>query len=95
MLQRLAHLHEVESAARSMAELIAAHAEWFLTQSDGNTEAIRREELDLAVSHGRLILSSWTEKGTRSWKIVAWECTAGKLLLQTSRRMGAERPLWS
>jgi hypothetical protein len=93
MLERLVHPREVERAAQSMAELIAAHAEWFLSQSDSNTEAIRREELDLTVSHGRLILSSWTEKGTRSWKIVAWECTAGKLLLQTSRRMGAERPL--
>jgi hypothetical protein len=93
MLERITHPVEVESAARSIAELIAAHAEWFLTQSDGNTEAIRRAELDLAVSHGRLILSSWTEKGTRSWKIVAWECAGGKLLLQTSRRMGAERPL--
>ena len=92
MLERLANSYLVERAARSMAETIAAHAEWFLTQSDGNTEAIRREELDLAVSHGRLILSSWTEKGGRSWKIVAWEFTGGKLLLQTSRRMGAERP---
>ena len=79
--------------ARSIAELISAHAEWFITQSDGNTQAVRREELELAVSHGRLILWSWTEKGTRSWRIVAWEWTGNKLLLQTSRRMGAERPL--
>jgi hypothetical protein len=93
MLERLVHPHEIENAVRSMAELIAAHAEWFLTQSDGKTEAIRRAEFDLAVSHGRLILSSWTEKGTRSWRIVAWEYAGGKLLLLTSRRMGAERPL--
>ncbi|MCU1266591.1 MAG: hypothetical protein JWM21_2909 [Acidobacteria bacterium] len=93
MFQRLAHANEVESAARTMAEIVAAHAEWFLTQGDGSTAAIRRTELDLTISHGRLILSSWTEKGTRSWKIAAWELIGDKLLLQTSRRMGAERPL--
>src|ERR1700682_387096 len=93
MLERLANSDQVESAKRDIAEVISAHAEWFITQSDSSTEAIRRQELDLAPSHGRLILSSWTEKGTRSWKIVAWEWTGNKLLLQTSRRMGARRPL--
>ena len=93
MLERLANSDQVESAKRNIAEVISAHAEWFITQSDSSTEAIRRQELDLAPSHGRLILSSWTEKGTRSWKIVAWEWTGNKLLLQTSRRMGARRPL--
>jgi hypothetical protein len=76
-----------------MRELIASHAEWFLTRAENNTEAIRREELDVSISHGRLILSSWTEKGTRSWKIAACEPAGDKLLLQTSRRMGAERGL--
>ena len=75
MLERLANSDQVESAKRDIAEVISAHAEWFITQSDSSTEAIRRQELDLAPSHGRLILSSWTEKGTRSWKIVAWEWT--------------------
>jgi hypothetical protein len=82
---------QVDSAAKLIRELIAAHAEWFLTQSDNATEAIRREELDLSISHGRLILSSWTEKGTRAWKIAACEFSGDKLLLQTSRRMGSER----
>jgi hypothetical protein len=84
---------QVAATSKLIRELVAAHAEWFLTQADNNTEAIRREELDLSISHGRLILSSWTEKGTRSWKIAACEFTGEKLLLQTSRRMGAERSL--
>src|SRR6267142_3275755 len=81
----------VATASRTILELIASHAEWFLTLSENKTEAVRREELDLSVSHGRLILSSWTEKGTRSWKIASWELAGDKLVLQTSRRMGAER----
>ncbi|HXD29639.1 MAG TPA: hypothetical protein VN643_00890 [Pyrinomonadaceae bacterium] len=84
---------QVASASKMIRELIASHAEWFLTQSENNTEAIRREELDLSVAQGRLILSSWTEKGTRSWKIAACELAGDKLLLKTSRRMGAERSM--
>lgn len=76
-----------------IAELLAAHAEWFCTLSGGDSQALSKSELDIAVSHGRLILTSWTEKGSRSWKIFAWEWTGEKLALQASRRMGAERPL--
>src|SRR6202158_5015076 len=93
MLELLPNSDQVESAARNIADLISAHAEWFITQGNGATEAVRRHELDLAVSHRRLILSSWTEKGTRSWNIAAWEWHGNKLLLQTSRRLGRERPL--
>src|SRR5467141_1448208 len=74
MLVRLANSNAVENASRSLAELISSHPEWFISQND-DTTAVRREELDLAPSLGRLILSSWTEKGTRSWRIVAWEWT--------------------
>src|SRR2546422_4423263 len=93
MLERLTNSEIAKAAKQRIKELIASQAEWFLTQTDRNTAAVRREELDLAVSHGRLILSSWTEKGTRSWRVVAWEWTGDKLLLHSSRRMGAERPV--
>lgn len=90
-MQRLINFDGIADASHTLGNLIASHAEWFLTQTDHNTEAIRREELDISVSHRRLILSSWTEKGTRSWKIASWELIGDKLVLQTSRRMGAER----
>jgi hypothetical protein len=88
----------MEAARSRIAELLAAHAEWFCTLSDGTsqagkTEALGRSELDVAIAHGRVILTSWTETGSRSWKIFSWEWTGEKLLLQASRRMGAERPL--
>lgn len=87
----------MEGARSRIAELLAAHAEWFCTLSDGNsqagkTEALGRSELDVAIAHARLILTCWTEKGIRTWKIFTWEWTGEKLLLQASRRMGAERP---
>lgn len=76
-----------------IAEFFAAHAEWFYSLSDGNSEALRRSELDVSLVQGRLILSCWTEKGTRVWRIRGCDWVGEKLLLQTSRRMGAERPV--
>ena len=98
MSERVNTPARIEAARSKIAELLAAHAEWFCTLGDGNTqagktEALGRSELDIAVAHGRVILTSWTEKGSRSWRIFAWEWTGEKLMLQASRRMGAERPL--
>lgn len=103
MFERVNTPARTEAARSKIAELLAAHAEWFCTLSvgatragkteAGKTDALARSELDIAVAHGRLILTSWTEKGSRAWKIFAWELTGEKLTLQASRRMGAERPL--
>ncbi|HEY8184887.1 MAG TPA: hypothetical protein VIF64_02395 [Pyrinomonadaceae bacterium] len=92
MFERVNTPGRLEVARSKIAELLAAHAEWFCTLDDANTQALNRRELDVAVAHGRLILNCWTEKGSRTWKIFAWEWTGDKLLLQASRRMGAERP---
>lgn len=83
----------VESAREQIAKLFEKHVEWFHLTDDGTSQSLRKSELDVAVSHGRLILSCWTEKGIRSWKIRSWQWTGEKLLLEGSRRMGAERPL--
>ena len=83
----------IEAACSKIAELLAAHAEWFCTLNGGDSQALNRSELDIAVSYGRLILTSWTEKGSRAWRIFDWELAGEKLTLRASRRMGAERPL--
>jgi hypothetical protein len=93
MSERVNSPARIEAARSKITELLAAHAEWFCTLSHGDARALSRRELDVAVAYGRLILSNWTEQGSRSWKIFAWEWTGEKLLLQASRRMGAERPL--
>jgi len=87
----------LEAARSAIAELLRAHVEWFFTLDGGNTQALHRSELDIAVTHQRLILTSWADlgirQGSRAWKVFAWEWTGDKLTLQVSRRMGAERPL--
>lgn len=93
MFQRLTNATQAEAACRRIAEFFAAHPEWFYTLSDGKAEALRRSELDVTVVQGRLILSCWTYKGTRLWKIRGCDWVGDKLLLQTSRRRGSVLPV--
>lgn len=95
MLERLTNTDKIENAARRIKQLIAAHAEWFYAAGaeDAAPLALRRSEIDLDAAHGRLIFSCWTEKGMRSWRVNAWEWTGAKLLLEATRRAGAERAL--
>ena len=93
MLARVNTPALLETARSAIAERLATHSEWFFTLNDEKTLALSRSELDIAVVHGRLILTCWTEQGSRSWKIFAWETNGDNLLLHASRRMGAERPL--
>jgi len=93
MFERLTSLASVEAARQQIAALFRQHAEWFCTAGRGDTYALRREEMDFSVAHGRLMLSCWTEQGSRSWRILGWEWNGQMLLLQASRRLGAELPL--
>lgn len=81
------------AAQQRINQFFDDHVEWFYTLSDGNAQAVMRTELDVAVVNSRLILSCWTEQGTRSWRIRAWDWSGDKLRLEASRRMGAERPV--
>ncbi|MFN2511886.1 MAG: hypothetical protein ABR568_10635 [Pyrinomonadaceae bacterium] len=92
MFERLTN-SALETTRQRIEELFDAHAEWFYTLSDGKTQALRRSELDINVAQSRLILSCWTDNGTRSWRIRGWNWTGEKLEIEASRRMGAERPL--
>ena len=80
----------IESANRTIRELLNAHSEWFLTQDGAAPLALNSTEFDFSIAHRRLIFSSWTESGSHSWRITAWNWTGEKLLLEASRRMGAE-----
>jgi hypothetical protein len=94
MLKRLTNVDEIEDAGRLLRELIEAHAEWFYATGEGGaTLALNRSEIDLHMAHGRLIFSCWTEKGVRSWRVRGWELTPFGLLLEATRRAGAERVL--
>ena len=92
-MKHLTPPQSLEVARQQIAELIETHAEWFHVVDDAPSQALRRSELDIAICHGALILSCWTEGGTRSWKIRGWKWNGEKLMFRASRRMGAERPV--
>ena len=76
-----------------LTELFRAHAEWLFVPSEGSPQSLRRDELEIAVAHNKLIFSCWTEQGTRSWHIRDWHWNGQLLELETARRFGRERSL--
>jgi hypothetical protein len=87
---RLTTTASLESAHQQIASLFRQHAEWLYVTPDEVTQSLRREEIEIAISNKRLMFSCWTEKGTRWWRIHAWQWTGESLMLQASRRMGAQ-----
>jgi len=87
MLLQIKDVAAVATAERAIRELLGVHAEWFLVQDGGPPLALANSEFDFFIAHRRLIFSSWTETGSRSWRLTAWEWTGEKLLLAASRRM--------
>lgn len=73
-----------------LVTLLQEHAEWLFV-SAGETLSLRRSEIDIALAHGRLMLSCWTEKGTRTWRILDWQWNGRMLVLNAARKMGAQR----
>ena len=93
MLQRLTTHAQRETAKHHIAALLLQHAEWLFVSGNGQAQALRRSEIDVVLSHDRLLLSCWTEKGTRTWRILSWQWNGKTLVFQASRRFGAEQPL--
>ena len=92
MLQRLTSATVLESACEQIGALLREYAEWLFV-SDGAARALRRDEIEVTLVQHRLLLSCWTEQGTRLWRIVAWHWDGQLLGLEVSRRMGAELSL--
>jgi hypothetical protein len=93
MFQYLTTPASLEATREQITALFRQHAEWFCTAGRNETYALRRNELDVSIAQHRLVLSCWTEKGSRSWRILGWQWNGQMLLLRASRRMGAELPL--
>jgi hypothetical protein len=91
-MQYLTQPNAAEAARQKILEVFEQHVEWFHVVDEGNSQALRRNEIDINVSHGQLILTCWTEEGMRTWRIRAWQWTGEKFLFQASRRLGAETP---
>src|SRR5678815_767482 len=86
MLLRLTKPELVDAAYQEISALLREYAEWLFV-SDIVAQSLRREEIEVVVTHGRLLLSCWTEKGTRLWSVVAWDWNGQLLELELSTRM--------
>ncbi len=89
MLRSLTSPAQVDFAYHEIAALLREYAEWLFV-SDSVTQSLRRDEIDVVVVHGRLMFSCWTEKGTRLWRVAAWEWNGQLLELEVSRKLRAE-----
>jgi hypothetical protein len=81
---------DVERDERSIREVINAHHDWFMSIDGRSPLSLTTSEFEFSASPGRLIFSCWTETGSRIWRVKSWHWSGDKLILQASRRMGAE-----
>jgi len=86
MLLRLTKPELVNAAYQEISALLREYAEWLFV-SDSVAQSLRRDEIDVAVAHERLMFSCWTEKGTRLWRVVAWDWNGQLLELEVSARI--------
>ena len=89
MLRSLTTPESVNTAHQEISALLREYAEWLFVSAAG-AQSLRRDEIEVAVVQARLVLSCWTEQGTRLWRVIAYEWNGQLLELQVSRRMGAE-----
>lgn len=86
----LTNSDSTENAARRIKELINQDGEWLCIWGPRST-VLSKSDCDFRIEQGRLIFSCLTVDGARIWRVTGWDWTGEKLLLETSRRMGAER----
>jgi hypothetical protein len=95
-MNRLKNFGEAEDARRALAGLLEARPLWFLRERrDGRAVELRSGDWELRVAGGALAFSYWGESGRRDWRVTTWSAEGDTLMLEASRRMGAERArLW-
>ena len=84
------HSRDVDRDEISIREIIKAHHDWFMSIDGRSPITLTTDEFEFSASTGRLIFSCWTQMGSRVWRVPSWDLRDDKLVLQTSRRMGAE-----
>ena len=87
---RFKPVSDVSRDADALRELAAAHTDWFISIDGRAPLNVNKDEFEFSAAHARLIFSCWTETGSTTWHVKGWNWTGDKLVLQTSRRMGAE-----
>jgi len=89
MLRSLTNPDSARTAHHEISALLRDYAEWLFV-AEGVAQSLRRDEVDVAIVHRRVMLSCWTEKGTRLWRVLAWDWNGQSLDLEVSRKLGTE-----
>jgi hypothetical protein len=93
-MNRLTSKAEAEEARRFITSRLEAACEWFLREGrEGRRVELRAGEWELRANARALVFSYWGEAGVRAWRVNAWRFEGETLLLEATRRMGAERVL--
>src|SRR4026208_2282560 len=93
MIRNLTTPEQRNAALQQIAALFHEHAEWLFVSSDGSVQSLQRDEIEVCIKYAKLVLSCWTERGDRSWRILAWHWNNQSLALAASRKLGAELSL--
>src|ERR1043165_6405997 len=81
---------DISRDADALRELADAHTDWFISIDGRAPLNVNKDEFEFSAAHARQIFSCWTETGSTTWHVKGWNWNGEKLVLQTSRRMGAE-----
>jgi hypothetical protein len=93
-MNRLKSKAEAEEARRFITSRLEAACEWFLREGrEGRRVELRAGEWELRANARALVFSYWGEAGVRAWRVNAWRFEGETLLLEATKRMGAERAL--
>ncbi|HXT64359.1 MAG TPA: hypothetical protein VN696_15075 [Pyrinomonadaceae bacterium] len=83
-------ISDLEQEQRTLHQILPNQAHWFMTSDGRSPLSVSRDEFEFSVAHNRLMFSCWTESGSRTWRVTSWRWSDDKLVLEVSRRMGAE-----
>lgn len=91
-MNRVKTTDEAEGALRVIAARLEASGEWFLREGrSGRPVELRAGVWELSTNARTLVFSYWGDAGLRAWRVNAWKFEGDALLLEASRRAGAER----
>jgi hypothetical protein len=81
----------LEQSAATLNELLGRHSEWLYSYNRGRESSpLRGDEFEVRIDRGRMIFSCWGDAGARNWRVVGWEQSDEKLILEVERHFGSE-----
>lgn len=91
-MNRVKTTGEAEAARSLIAARLEASGEWFLREGRGRLRLeLRAGDWGLTANANALVFSYRGDARVRAWRVNAWRFEGETLLLEATRRMGAER----